>query len=104
MEQIEWKEWKPSINVYTPWIQVMNRGEKQQNTFDFFFFLVYCTVHRTQLSCDNNHFSTALYYHINVSMCLLHQRPVLARVKQPLPVAEKCKVLDEQSLLDVEVK
>lgn len=40
MEQIEWKDWKPSINVYTPWIRVMNWRRKQQNAFDLFLFLV----------------------------------------------------------------
>lgn len=60
-------------------------------------------------SCDNNHFTTAIYYHINVSL-----RPAVAAAAaaaaRPGPgqtaaaSGRKRKILDKQSLLDVKVK
>lgn len=38
VEQIDSKDWKPSINVYTPWIRMMNGGENSKTHLDFFFF------------------------------------------------------------------
>lgn len=35
MEQIDWKDWKLSINVYTRWIHVVNGGENSKTVYIF---------------------------------------------------------------------